>query len=406
MDSVLLEPVAPPPTGRRVRIQYIDASWRRTERVIEPLRTFRGRLGETYIEAFCHLRGERRTFRLDRIASWVVEDVQERVSARPPACAIAAAPAAAPAVVLAAAQAPTVAPAGPAVSPAAPAATPARARRVRRPARRGGSTLAWIGTAAIAGLIGYGLFPERPKPPARYASPVSPLPAAVAPQASSSQDPQLPRAPRTLSYRGLTIQASPVGAEAWRYAVPSLGLEARSRHAMHLAINARLFYQATGIVDDDLESRYATADLDRDGYLGWSELEDFQARLVREFRYRSNPTALRPDQFVAQGGGDCEDWALMSCGLLRYWGWDCYVGRYAPADGQEGHAVCLVRCERRPARYGYVTVDHSLAWESLAPPGEYVPVDYAVVGGVTEAVSRYPRLTHIAQPEELYGLRM
>jgi predicted DNA-binding transcriptional regulator YafY len=85
MDSVLLEPVAPPPTGCRVRIQYIDASWRRTERVIEPLRTFRSRLGETYLEAFCHLRGERRTFRLDRITSWVVEDVQERVSARSPA---------------------------------------------------------------------------------------------------------------------------------------------------------------------------------------------------------------------------------------------------------------------------------------------------------------------------------
>jgi hypothetical protein len=388
MDSVLLEPVAPPPTGRRVRIQYIDGSWRRTERVIEPLRTFRGRFGEAYLEAFCHLRGERRTFRLDRIASWVVEAVQERVSAPPPAS-----PSPAP-------------PAGPAASPAAPAATPARARQVRRPARRGGSALAWIGTAAIAGLIGYGLFPERPKPPARYASPVSPLPAAVAPQASSSQDPQLPRAPRTLNYRGLTIQATPVGEKAWRYAVPSLGLEARSRHAMHLAINARLFYQATGIVDDDLESRYAAADLDRDGYLGWSELEAFQARLVREFRYRANPTALRPDQFVAQGGRACEDWALMSCGLLRYWGWDCYVGRYAPAGGQEAHAVCLVRGERRPARYGYVTVDHSLAWESLAPPGEYVPVDYDVVGGLSEATGRHWRLTRLYEPEKLYGLTL
>jgi hypothetical protein len=333
----------------------------------------------TYLEAFCHLRGERRTFRLDRIASWVVEDVRERVSARPPA------------------------------SPAPAPAAPARARRVRRPARRSGSALALIGAAAIAGLIGYGLFPERPKPPARYASPVSPLPAAVAPQASSSQDPQdsqLPRAPRTLSYRGLTIQATPVGEKAWRYVVPSLGLEARSRHAMNLAINARLFYQATGIVDDDLESRYAAADLDRDGYLGWSELEAFQARLVREFRYRSNPTALRPDQFVAQGGGDCEDWALMSCGLLRYWGWDCYVGRYAPPGGQEAHAVCLVRGERRPARYGYVTVDHSLAWESLAPPGEYVPVDYDVVGGLSEATGRHWRLTRLYEPEKLYGLTL
>ena len=379
MDSVLLELVASPPTGRRMRIQYIDASWRRTERVIEPLRTFRGRLGETYIEAICHLRGERRTFRLDRIASWVVEDVQERVSTRPPA------------------------------SLAAPAAAPARARRVRRPARRGGSTLAWIGAAAIAGLLGWGLFPERPQPPARYAFPVSPLPAAVAPEASApqdAQDAQLPRAPRTLSYRGLTIQATPVGEKAWRYAVPSLDLEARSRNDMHRAFNARLFYQATGIVDDDLESRYAAADLDRNGYLGWSELEAFQARLVREFHYLSNPTALRPDQFVAQGGGDCEDWALMSCGLLRYWGWDCYVGRYAPAGGQEGHAVCLVRGERRPARYGYVTVDHSLAWESLTPPGEYVPVDYDVVGGLSEATGRHYRLTRLYKPEKLYGLTL
>lgn len=80
----------------------------------------------TYLEAFCHLRGERRTFRLDRIASWVVEDVRERVSARPPA------------------------------SPAPAPAAPARARRVRRPARRSGSALALIGAAAIAGLIGYG----------------------------------------------------------------------------------------------------------------------------------------------------------------------------------------------------------------------------------------------------------
>jgi len=43
------------------------------------------------------------------------------------------------------------------------------------------------------------VFPERPKPPARYASPVSPLPVVVSPQASSSQDPQLPREQRTLS---------------------------------------------------------------------------------------------------------------------------------------------------------------------------------------------------------------
>jgi len=82
------------------------------------------------------------------------------------------------------------------------------------------------------------------------------------------------------------------------------------------------------------------------------------------------------------------------------------VGRYAPAGGQEGHAVCLVRSERRPARYGYVTVDHSLAWENQAPAGQYVPVDYDVVGGLSEATGRHYRLTHIAEPEWLYGVTM
>jgi hypothetical protein len=91
----------------------------------------------------------------------------------------------------------------------------------------------------------------------------------------------------------------------------------------------------------------------------------------------------------------------MTCGLLRYWGWDCYIGCYAPAGGQEAHAECLVRGERRPARYGYVTVDHFLAWESQAPPGEYVPVDYDVAGGLSEATGRHYRLTRLFEPEEL-----
>jgi len=114
------------------------------------------------------------------------------------------------------------------------------------------------------------------------------------------------------------------------------------------------------------------------------ELEAFQAKLDREFRYLNNETALRPDQFVAQGGGDCEDWALMACGLLRYWGWECYIGCYAPPGGQEAHAVWCA-----PA---------------AAPPGQYVPVDYEVVGGLSEATGRHYRLTRLFEPEELYGL--
>jgi hypothetical protein len=53
---------------------------------------------------------------------------------------------------------------------------------------------------------------------------------------------------------------------------------------MHLAVNAELFYRAIGIVDEELEA--------------------FQGKLDCEFHYLNNATALRPDQFVAQGGGN------------------------------------------------------------------------------------------------------
>jgi hypothetical protein len=49
-----------------VRIKYIDADGEVTERIIEPLKLYQS--GERhYIKAFCHLRGEERSFRLDRI---------------------------------------------------------------------------------------------------------------------------------------------------------------------------------------------------------------------------------------------------------------------------------------------------------------------------------------------------
>ena len=154
-----------------------------------------------------------------------------------------------------------------------------------------------------------------------------------------------------------------------------------------------------------LEQRYAEADADRDGYLCWPELEAFQKRLDREFEYQANPTALRPDQFLAQGGGDCEDWALMSCGLFRYWGWPCYVGRLAPGRQSAGHAVCLVRSERKPAGYMYYTVTEACTGDGRrVPPGDYVPIDYGVVGGLTNAVGNDWRLQHFYEPERMYGL--
>jgi predicted DNA-binding transcriptional regulator YafY len=56
--------------GRKVRIAYTNGCGQSSIRVIEPRRIFRGGNGYTYIRAWCHLRAEERTFRLDRVRSW------------------------------------------------------------------------------------------------------------------------------------------------------------------------------------------------------------------------------------------------------------------------------------------------------------------------------------------------
>ncbi len=170
---------------------------------------------------------------------------------------------------------------------------------------------------------------------------------------------------------------------------------------------ASAFRAATGIASSRLEAIYRGADRDADDSLGWDELAAFQSWLDRTYAYRSNAFALRPDQFLAQGGGDCEDWALFSCGLLRFWGWDPYVGSFAPSEHEVGHAVCLVRVTESPPRFRAWTVDAdgTLGGYSVRA-GEYVPVDYDTVGGLTNAVGDGWRLRAIWKPEAIYGERM
>ena len=49
-----------------VRMEYVDACQRRTHRVIQPLHVRRSN-GDLMLVAHCHLRGEQRTFKLDRV---------------------------------------------------------------------------------------------------------------------------------------------------------------------------------------------------------------------------------------------------------------------------------------------------------------------------------------------------
>ena len=57
---------------------------------------------------------------------------------------------------------------------------------------------------------------------------------------------------------------------------------------------------------------FSGADEDKSGSLSWFELEDFQKKIFSKYKYIQNDIALRPDLFVKNGGGDCDDWALLS----------------------------------------------------------------------------------------------
>jgi DNA polymerase III epsilon subunit family exonuclease len=68
-----------------VRMEYLDARQKRTERVVEPL-TIRRSGGELLLIAWCHMRNDRRTFKLERIVQMSRVEVPARpvVPAAPP----------------------------------------------------------------------------------------------------------------------------------------------------------------------------------------------------------------------------------------------------------------------------------------------------------------------------------
>jgi len=59
-------------SGGRVRMRYVNAAGQETNRTIQPLRV-REDHGYQYMVAYCYLKGEQRTFRLDRIIEMTVE---------------------------------------------------------------------------------------------------------------------------------------------------------------------------------------------------------------------------------------------------------------------------------------------------------------------------------------------
>ena len=151
---------------------------------------------------------------------------------------------------------------------------------------------------------------------------------------------------------------------------------------------------------------FATADVDQSGTLSWDELEYFQQRLYRTYGYHAEAVALRPDQFLALGEGDCKAWSLMTAAFCAYWGWDAYIACFF--NSEVGHAICFVRSP-------YPVPDGFVSWKisgrktvegDVIPPGEYVPVDYDHVGSFSNALSAGMTLDYFLTPTKTYGERM
>jgi hypothetical protein len=176
---------------------------------------------------------------------------------------------------------------------------------------------------------------------------------------------------------------------------------------VHYPINIEEFRKATGIRSAYLEHFYSSADSDKNGHLSWNEIKQFQRNLERKYQYKPNQYALRPDQFLAQGGGDCEDWALVTCGLLRFWGWNCKVASFAPKSGGTGHAIAMVWSEKPVKGIGYLYLPEGTTLGCIAVrPGYYIQIDYNHVGSLSNAVGKSWVLRALYEPEKIYGLLM
>jgi hypothetical protein len=159
---------------------------------------------------------------------------------------------------------------------------------------------------------------------------------------------------------------------------------------------------------------WATAELVRlftmfdlgSGSLNWGEIERFQQYVYSRYHYQPNSIALRPDAFLAQGGGDCEDFALLSCEFFRFWGWRSFVASFFKANA--GHALCFVRAELPvpPSYLNYHLSGNKTHEGDTIPNGTYVPVDYFAVGSFSSAVTVGMKLTEYFTPSRIYGTAM
>ncbi len=381
--------------GMSARILYVNGDGRTSERTIDIISCSTSRYGVNYIRARCHLRNEERTFRTDRVLA-----VLESHGATPhePATPW---PTAGPKIQPVSRPCPAAARQPPtAARPATPRPRPSKTPQPR------GHVFGKLAAGAAALLVAAWLWNLGEDSGARFVPPPTPIPRPAPGPAPQPDD------VRIFEYRGQRIEArrtagpadgSAAGRAAGRaagqttYTLLVSGRTYMSIHDARVAIGTSVFSARTGITDPDVVDLFAGADGNQDGVVSWEEVQRFQTALNRSYRYESNPTALRPNEFMAAGGGDCEDWALMTAGMLRFWGIPVFIGSLSSSTGS--HAVALVPTTRIPP--GAMTIDIPAGGTLRA--GSYVPIDYDHVGRLSNAVARRFTVERIWVPEEIYG---
>ena len=150
---------------------------------------------------------------------------------------------------------------------------------------------------------------------------------------------------------------------------------------------------------------YDRTDLDGDGALCWMEIRAFQNRVVYTFEYQENRTALSPEEFVRNGGGDCEDFALFTAGLLARWGYTAYLGLIHRAGRY--HAVALVWLESLPPGHRGLYVHRAeTAAGRVLEDGYLTCIDFTRVGELPRMGLFTAELVGLAEPEWCHGRPM
>jgi hypothetical protein len=354
-------------SGAKYKISYIDSSGNRSERTIQVSRIFHSRNGNSYIKAYCDLRKESRTFRSDRIL-WFeeVKDTQTPFSVYYTSRGIQKDTQTRSQFLNKTISAPSTS-----------------SYSVPKKKKRGKKLFILLITIVFLYFI---IQREELQPPP------SPTPSPPAPKPTPAPDP-VPRP------KPVPKPAPPPNPEPEN---PILITQPDSANK-----NLR-FTRRTGISNEKLLKLYAGADINESGKLSFREIKVFQENLLKRYTYKENDYALIPDEFITAGGGDCEDFALVTAGLITYWGGTAYIACLSNPSGGNGHAICLLYTEEIPENYHYYELYGTAStWFGVALPSKYyIPIDYTKVGGLENNLYKDWYIESIYVPENMYSKKL